>query len=77
MRAAERQLSLQGLFEEMMLQQPGSPWLPKTDTLISVPIEEKELMTRITAIVRMRSKRPDVLNLFDLVVRQTEISVSR
>lgn len=77
MKAAERRLSLQGLFEEIMLQQQGSPWLAKTDTLLPVPVEEKDLITRIVTLLRMRGKKPDLAHLFELVVRQMEVSMNK
>lgn len=75
MAAAERRLSLQGLFDEIMMQYAGSPWLPKSDTLIAVPVEEKTLITRITEFVRKRQKKPNLVSMFETVFRAMEVSM--
>ena len=51
-RAAARQMTVQALFDEAMLQQPDSPWMASDEVILTTPLEAKEAMASLCRIYR-------------------------
>jgi hypothetical protein len=68
--AAERGLSLQGLFEEIMIKQTNSPWIPSTDTVLAVPIDAYDELQAAAKIYRNRARLPWATETLSIHIRQ-------
>jgi hypothetical protein len=71
-RAAERGLSLQGLFEEIMITQAKSPWLPPTDTVLAVPIDSYNELQLAAKLYRNRAQFPALTEMLTVHLQQME-----
>jgi hypothetical protein len=71
-RATERGLSLQGLFEEIMISQANSPWLPSTETALAVPIDSYNELESAARVYRNRALIPGLIETLSVHIRELE-----